>query len=161
MAGRALMMGPCRSRASGGAVYPAALVDGGERAQSPVNGVCRAGVYPAVICSPAIPCPVKGGQGGGYRGGPVRGGDGGGADMFSRCGGAPRRGAAAGRAGFRRGPVVAILAWGAPHVKSQFLISTISVYNNGSTVTHVPTEARAGPPWTTTAAGATGAGQGV
>ena len=101
------MMGPCRFRASGGAVYPAALVDGGERAQSPVNGVYRAGIYPAVICSPAIPCPVKGGQGGGCRGGPVRGGDGGGADRFSRFS-APERGG--GRSvGLRRGPVVAIL----------------------------------------------------
>ena len=77
-------MGPCRSHASGGAVYPAALVDGGERGRTPVNGVCRAGIYPAVICSPAIPCPVKGGGDGGDRCGPVRGGDGSGADGLSR-----------------------------------------------------------------------------
>ena len=45
-----------------------------------------------MICSPAIPCPVKGGGDGGDRCGPVRGGDGGGADRFSRYGERPSEG---------------------------------------------------------------------
>lgn len=147
------MMWPCRSHASGGAVYPAALADGGERGRTPVNGVCHAGIYPAVICSPAVPCPVKGGGDGGHRCGPVRGGDGGGANRFSRYRGAPRRGAAAGRAGFRRGPVVAILHYVRGVVNHQFLISIISVCNNAPTVAQAPDGSRAGPPRTATGAG--------
>lgn len=48
---------------------------------------------------------------------------------------------------------MAILPWGQPHVKSQFLISIISACNNTSTVAHVPNGARTGPPWTATGAG--------